>query len=62
MFRLFGLLFDNSARIIMPNNQIPKVFTTAAKITFNHVSSNFDQSIVGLRLVFKEMIVSQAWR
>ena len=65
----------------MPNNQIPKVFTTTAKITFNHVSSNFDYPIVGVRLVFigpkvsflnesfvieklvfKEMIVSQARR
>lgn len=36
------LMFDNSARIILSNKQIPRVFTTAAKITFNHVSSNFD--------------------
>ena len=75
------LMFDNSARIILPNKQIPRVFTTAAKITLIHASSNFDQSIVGIRLVFidpkisflnesfiieklvfKEMIISQARR
>ena len=45
-------MFDNSARIILPNKQKPRVFTTAAKITLNHASSNFDYSIVGVRLVF----------
>ena len=74
-------MFDNSARIILPNKQKPRVFKTAAKITFNHISSNFDYSIVGVRLVFidpkvsflnesfiieklvfKEMIISQARR
>ena len=36
------LMFDNSARITLPNKQIPRVFTTAAKIILNHASSNFD--------------------